>query len=41
MREEKVKVVLLLGENAVRSHGHPFIFKPESRRRTSGEPART
>jgi hypothetical protein len=41
MREEKVKVVLLLGENAVRSHGHPFILKPESRRRTSGEPAKT
>jgi hypothetical protein len=41
MREEKVKVALLLGEKAVRSHGHPHIFKPGSRRSTSGEPTKT
>jgi hypothetical protein len=41
MREEKVKVSLLLGESAVHTHGHPFIFKPGSRIKISGEPAKT
>jgi hypothetical protein len=41
MREEKVKALLLLGEDAFLSHDHPFIFRPGSRRKSSGEPART
>jgi hypothetical protein len=41
MREEKVKVSFIQGENAVRAHGPPLAIKPGSRKKTSGEPAIT